>query len=138
MKLKAVTGEPSEKNLGQLFVDVIHKAFADAVPVDDGGKLAEFMGSLSEDYKRARKEAAELTKEQAEQKVQEIIDGIPLDRYKAAIKNKTWPWDDRPNREGYSSYLNVDFKNMNYILNRDKHSVWLGKGIFHTNKIEGL
>lgn len=123
MKLKAVTGEPSEKNLGQLFVDVIHKAFADAVPVDDGGKLAEFMGSLSEDYKRARKEAAELTKEQAEQKVQEIIDGITLDRYKAAIKNKTWPWDDRPNREGYSSYLNGIIRNMDFVALVNIHDI---------------
>ena len=38
----------------------------------------------------------------------------------------------------FSSYQERDFTEMNFILHIVKHSVWFGRGSFHTNTVEGL
>lgn len=38
----------------------------------------------------------------------------------------------------WAAYDKEDFKNKGYILHRVNHSIWFGKGLFHTNTIEGL
>ena len=38
----------------------------------------------------------------------------------------------------FSSYQERDFTEMNFILHRVNHSVWFGRGSFHTNTVEGL
>ena len=38
----------------------------------------------------------------------------------------------------WAAYSKEDFKNEGYILHRVNHTVWFGKGLFHTNTIEGL
>ena len=59
--------------------------------------------------------------------------------YPSIINNKD------PNEENYATrifsdcfktYQVKDFNDMGYILYRVNHSVWFGKGHFHTNSIE--
>ena len=38
----------------------------------------------------------------------------------------------------WGAYQYSDFKNLGYLLHRVNHSIWFGKGHFHTNTIEGL
>jgi hypothetical protein len=38
----------------------------------------------------------------------------------------------------FSSYQKEDFKELGFVLHRVNHSVWFGRGMFHTNTIEGL
>ena len=42
------------------------------------------------------------------------------------------------NSDCWAAYDTDDFKNNGFILHRVNHSVWFGKGIFHTNTVEGL
>lgn len=38
----------------------------------------------------------------------------------------------------FSAYREEDFENLGYLLNRVNHSIWFGRGLFHTNTVEGL
>ena len=122
MKLKA-TETPSGKTLGQLFREVVHGALADAMQVDDDGQLKKFLTSLSQDYTQAKQEADSLTKEQAEQKIKEIIDGVTLEQYKTAIKEKKWPWNSKPDKEGYSAFMYSVVRTIDFAVLIDTHKI---------------
>ena len=38
----------------------------------------------------------------------------------------------------FSVYREQDFEGLGYLLHRVNHSIWFGRGLFHTNTIEGL
>ena len=66
------------------------------------------------------------------------VDDIKINNYNSKKEIHELCFSTRIYSDCFSSYQKPDFKEIGFVLHRVNHSIWFGKGLFHTNTIEGL
>ena len=66
------------------------------------------------------------------------IDDIRVNHYESIQDLNENCFSTRIFSDCWITYQRIDFKNMGFVLHRVNHSIWFGRGNFHTNTVEGL
>ena len=65
------------------------------------------------------------------------IDDIRVNHYESIQDLNENCFSTRIFSDCWSTYQRIDFKNMGFVLHRVNHSIWFGRGNFHTNTVQG-
>ena len=65
-------------------------------------------------------------------------DDIKVNNYHSAKDLHNNCFSTRIYSDCWRAYQPADFKEMDFVFHRINHSVWFGRGNFHTNTVEGL
>ena len=65
-------------------------------------------------------------------------DDIKINNYNSNKEIHDYCFSNKVYSDCFTTYQKRDFKELGFFLHMESHNIWLGRGNFHTNNIEGL